>query len=157
MKVTDKLTFDQYWNSSRFAVKRPVRNGSVVMAVGDNIYHRNSCGAWIQADSHHSLPDGTPDVSNLQRDTSADAVLLSDCFYYFGREAPTIPPKVLSDLGYKNIRDYRKFSLARVTPLLDEVRRLGRRNYVLADPFDFERARSRFSAGTDRITDDPVR
>ena len=29
-------------------------------------------GAWLQLDSHHSNPDGTPNPLNVAKDTSAD-------------------------------------------------------------------------------------
>jgi hypothetical protein len=45
MQITKKLSFDEYWSDSRYAVKKPVRNGSRTMLVGDNIYHRDSKSA----------------------------------------------------------------------------------------------------------------
>ena len=42
MKVSEILNFDKYWSDKRFRVKKPVRNGSPVMMVGDNIYHRDA-------------------------------------------------------------------------------------------------------------------
>ena len=42
MRVTDALSFDQYWELPRYRCKRPVRNGSRRTMVGDNIYHHDS-------------------------------------------------------------------------------------------------------------------
>jgi Nucleotide modification associated domain 2 len=39
IRVTEKLTFNDYWTNPAFLDKRPVRNGSQKMMVGDNIYH----------------------------------------------------------------------------------------------------------------------
>src|SRR5579871_6946909 len=65
MKVTQALSFNEYWEDHSFLDKRPVRNGSRAMMVGDNIYHRNGNEeGWIQLDSHHSLPDGSPNELN---------------------------------------------------------------------------------------------
>ena len=62
------------------------------MMIGDNIYHRVSkSGKWHQADSHHSQPDGTPDLYNVGQDTSTNRVLLSHHFFYFGSKAPVVP------------------------------------------------------------------
>ena len=70
MRVTETLSFDQYWLDPRFEVKKPLRNGSRVMMLGDNIYHRREVGKdWLQEDSHHSRPDGSPDASNIKTDT----------------------------------------------------------------------------------------
>lgn len=152
MEVTAKMTFTEYWDAPEFLMKRPLRNGSLTMAVGDNIYHKTAAGSWVQADSHHSHPDGTQNLANVRVDTSADAVLASSNFYYFGQAAPRIPAKVLTDLGYRNGRGHKHFPLLAMMPLLDEIRRVGRRNYLMADPFDFARARGRYSAATNRIS-----
>jgi hypothetical protein len=41
MQVTGSLSFDEYWSDPTYLDKRPVRNGSKKMLVGDNIYHHN--------------------------------------------------------------------------------------------------------------------
>lgn len=151
MEVTRKMTFDEYWEAPEFLIKRPVRNGSLTMAVGDNIYRRIGPGKWAQADSHHSHRDGTANVSNVRVDTSADAVLVSSRYYYFGGAAPDVS-NALSAVGYRNSRGHRHFPLSQLMPLLDEIRRQGRPNYLMGDPFDFDRARGRYSAGTNRVT-----
>jgi hypothetical protein len=84
MQVTEKLTYNEYWADPRFLVKRPVRNGSSKMMVGDNIYYRDSDSApWQQADSHHSHADGSINQLNLARDTQSDKVLISQHFFSF--------------------------------------------------------------------------
>ena len=104
MKATEIITFDEYWENNRFSLKKPVRNGSPVMMVGDNIYHRESKNSpWIQEDSHHSNQDGSMNLDNFQRDTKSYKVLISKLFYYFGSEAPTVD---LNSIGYTNNRGY---------------------------------------------------
>ena len=94
MKVTKKTTFDEYWENPEYLCKRPVMNGSVKTMYGDNIYHHDEKGNWIQEDSHHSLPGGKVNIENLKRDTSeSDAVLLSTEFFYFGKNMVDIPLK----------------------------------------------------------------
>lgn len=90
MQVTEKLTFNEYWASARFLYKRPVMNGSLKQMYGDNIYVERD-GEWIQADSHHSHEDGSPNVHNIRRDTQHPFVLISEHFYYYGGEATPIP------------------------------------------------------------------
>jgi len=153
MKVTEMSTFDEYWSDSRFISKRPLRNGSSVMMVGDNIYHRNDgIGAWIQADSHHSNPDGSPNMTNLETDTRSANVLISTHFYYFGSCAP---PVDLKSIGFKNIRNYRKFSLNddAVKGLIESIETENQkdRNLVMADPFDFTRAAERVDQATGKF------
>ncbi len=91
MRVDEILTFDAYWNDPRFARKRPDRRGSVKRAYGDNIYHRDSSGQWVQEDSRHSLSDGNPNQGHIDKDTGADAVLASQQYTYWGDRGPDIP------------------------------------------------------------------
>lgn len=95
MKVDEAMEFETYWADPRFRAKRPVLNGSLKQLYGDNIYHR-SRGRWIQEDSHHSLARGRPNAANVANDTSADRVLLSRTFVYYGASAPALPRRFRS-------------------------------------------------------------
>ncbi|WP_348814675.1 hypothetical protein NFG57_15145 [Halomonas sp. H10-59] len=109
MKVTEKLDFEQYWNDKRFSLKKPIRNGSHLQMLGDNIYHKDMTGDWVQEDSHHSNPDGTMNVINRDIDTGrCDKVLVSECFIYFGAAAASID---LDSIRHFRIRDFKKTSL----------------------------------------------
>jgi hypothetical protein len=155
MKITNAISFDAYWSDSLHRDKKPVRNGSQKMMVGDNIYHFNAQSqAWVQTDSHHSNPDGTANLHNVATDTSADRVLLSDHFFYFGRGAPAVPGPVLEALRFRNGRNYRVYDEADSKEFLDWLRQeFGTSlNLVLFDPFDFEKSDKRYSAATNRIT-----
>lgn len=99
MRVDEIMQFDDYWHDERFAAKRPVRRGSMRQRYGDNIYHRDDEGNWVQADSRHSLDDGTPNPDHIAKDTKADAVLLSRDYVYYGRVAPEIPAQFRSWRG----------------------------------------------------------
>lgn len=90
MQVDETLTFDQYWNDRRFICKKPVFNKGVIHMYGDNIYHRED-GGWVQEFSHHSMPDGSTNYTNLHRDTGTDRVLIAKKFFYFGNNAIDIP------------------------------------------------------------------
>lgn len=94
MIVDEVLTFDEYWNDERFQVKKPVMNSSMMMAYGDNIYHRPQPDEdYVQSHSHHSYEDGTTNEDHLQRDTQhTNRVLLGTKFSYFGEEGPVLPP-----------------------------------------------------------------
>lgn len=93
MRVAQTLTYDQYWRDERFRVKKPNLRGSWKQAFGDNIYHKARYGHWIQANSHHSHPDGTPNPNNIEHDTQAPRVLIGEPFAYWGRSGPKIPQK----------------------------------------------------------------
>lgn len=92
MQVDEIMSFDEYWEDERFRCKRPVFNKSVKQMYGDNIYHHVD-GRWIQEFSHHSLPDGSTNYINLNRDTGTDRVLIAREFYYFGNNAIDLPKR----------------------------------------------------------------
>lgn len=154
MKVSEILTFNEYWSDVRFNRKRPVRNGSLVMMVGDNIYHQESeSDTWIQEDSHHSNPDGTTNQKNLATDTSADKVLVSNHFYYFGKSALPID---LASIGYKNhIGESKKLITSEdVATFFYELAQQNNcgMNLVLDDPFDFSSAQKRVDQASGKIS-----
>lgn len=90
MQITEILTFNQYWNDERFKEKKPYLLGSKKQAYGDNIYFCDR-GSWHQENSHHSLPNGVPNPSNVEHDTRVDRVLISTQFQYWGGSGPMIP------------------------------------------------------------------
>lgn len=155
MKVSEKLTFQQYWDDSRFVNKKPLRNGSRVRMVGDNIYHKDKSTNWLQEDSHHSNEDGSINKSNLKRDTGqTNLVLVSDCFIYFGSESQVIDLDVLS---YRRIRDYRKIELHKYPAALRYLQSFvdfnrEAMNMVLGDPCDFSNSSARVDQRTGVVT-----
>jgi hypothetical protein len=96
MKVEEILTFEEYWADIRFGYKKPVLNGSLSAMYGDNIYHKDDDGNWIQEDSAHSLPNGEINIGHLKKDISGKNVLIGQEFYYFGDNAPFLPNDIHS-------------------------------------------------------------
>lgn len=110
MRVAGKCTFQDYWDNPRFKVKRPFFGSSLERAYGDNIYHHNDNGHWLQERSHHSFSNGTLNELNKTRDTGSDNVLWGEDFVYFGCQAPLIPEVFRSFAGddlYPNGRSHR--------------------------------------------------
>jgi Nucleotide modification associated domain 2 len=154
MCVTEKLTFNDYWSSSAFLDKKPVRNGSQKMMVGDNIYRFDTAAnEWCQADSHHSHADGSINLDNLARDTKSDNVLISQHFFYFGRQAPAVPSNLLDAMGYKNRRAHWVFKDTETDGLIKWLQSSfpNLLNQVIGDPFDFDKSQKRYSAGNNKI------
>ncbi|RKT46644.1 hypothetical protein [Thiocapsa rosea] len=151
MKVTEKISFQSYWDDARFSLKKPLRNGSRVLMLGDNIYHKNEMGEWLQEDSHHSNPDGTPNLGNLHRDTKhSDQVIISRYFLYFGSQAQTVD---LESIAYGRIRNYKKTSLsdsAAARRLISAIIRDNRSNInlIVSDPCQFLDSHQRVDQGT---------
>jgi hypothetical protein len=97
MRVTGAMTFNQYWAGVRFQGKKPNLQGSKKQAFGDNIYSKSPhAKKWCQANSHHSLTDGSPNPSNIAADTKTDRVLVSDDFVYWGGAGPRLPQRFLN-------------------------------------------------------------
>lgn len=154
MRVTEKLSFNQYWSNPEYFDKKPVRTGSSKMMVGDNIYHRDTGSQWQQIDSHHSNIDGSVNLHNLLNDTQSDQMLVSKYFFYFGKNAPLVPQELLAAIGYQNKRNYRVFDETEARPLISWIEQTYQTNLnrVLGDPFDFEASEKRYSAGNNKIT-----
>jgi len=155
MKVTEKISFQEYWDNSRYSMKKPLRNGSSVRMLGDNIYHKDAKGNWIQEDSHHSNPDGTINLENLDRDTRSDKVLISGYFLYFG--AAAIPIDLDSIEYHHRIRDFRKIKLTEsnnggklVTSIMTKYHH--NLNMVVSDPCQFKDSHKRVDQATGKIS-----
>lgn len=92
MQVEEKITFNEYWNDSRFQYKKPILNGSLAQMYGDNIYYQDNNKNWVQIDSAHSNDDGTINFIHLDRDVSGKYVLISkENFFYWGDNAIEVP------------------------------------------------------------------
>jgi Nucleotide modification associated domain 2 len=155
MLVTEKVTFDEYWGNPVYLDKKPVRNGSNKMMVGDNIYHRDGTnGKWNQENSHHSNVDGSVNLDNLEADTKTDTVLLSRHFFYFGSHAPEVAPNILASLGFANSRGHRVFDIDKCDELLSWLQSTygAFLNVVQGDPFDFSDSHRRYSARNNKIS-----
>jgi len=98
MRVTEVVSFDEYWMDSRFKKKKPAcRSRNSVRKYGDNIYRALQKGCFLQLPSEHSNDDGTEDLEKKQRDLSGRNVLVSNEFVYYGAEAIALP-KRFSDI-----------------------------------------------------------
>ena len=131
MKVTEAMTFDDYWDDARYQYKKPHFNAGKKHGYGDNIYHRVA-GKWRQLDSHHSHANGSPNANNIVNDTQVDRVLLSTDFVYWGGSGPKIPQHLKKYHGQPLliVRGYRRhFAPGHEEALVDWIRSLGEVGY----------------------------
>jgi hypothetical protein len=110
MRVSMKLSYNDYWSSSDFQYKKPIMNGSLKQMYGDNIYFKDpKNGIWFQANSHHSFANGLINEKNLNRDTKGKYVLIAEEFYYFGGDPIDIPFGLKSEfsigIGHKKMKE----------------------------------------------------
>ena len=112
MEVEKIITFDQYWDDSQYSIKKPIIGGTHKMFFGDNIYHKDCNGEFIQENSHHSNPDGSTNEDNLVRDTgTTENVLISTKYVYFGKDAATPPDHVTVHLSEEFPKDVRQYNI----------------------------------------------
>ena len=106
MKVTEKMSFNNYWADRRFQSKKPDMQSSLKRTVGDNVY-RFDGGNWWQADSVHSYEHGGQNSVTRDKDTNSDNVLISESFVYYGGDGFILPDELLgkgicAGRGYKS-------------------------------------------------------
>ena len=119
MKISEVLTYDQYWNDIRFQKKKPIMSVSKKQMYGDNIYHTSfATGEIVQEYSHHSYPDGGTNLLNYNRDVPGENVLISNNYWYWGREAIKIPSQLLKLAAVK--RGHRVFENAAFVSEVDK-------------------------------------
>ena len=155
MKITQIVPFNEYWLNPEFNDKKPIRNGSKKMMLGDNIYFYNSENSiWLQAHSHHSLADGSVNNFNLERDTKSSNVLISKHYYYFGKSAPIIPANLLSSVGYRNMVGHRVYDYNIASQIIKWIENnyCQSLNFVLSEPFNFDKGDAHYSVETNKIT-----
>ncbi len=100
MRVTETMTFNEYWENKKFHSKKANLRGSKKQAFGDNIYFKNEENEWEQLNSHHSHANGKPNRNNIHRDTQIDKILVSEDYAYWGDCGPKIPSKFREWPGY---------------------------------------------------------
>ena len=83
------------------------------------IYHTSfATGEIVQEYSHHSYPDGGTNLLNYNRDVPGENVLISNNYWYWGREAIKIPSQLLKLAAVK--RGHRVFENAAFVSEVDK-------------------------------------
>ena len=94
MKVTDKITYYDYWNDPLFKMKRPNLSSILIIdKAGDNIYKPIHQDAKFNCD-FEQIPNMNHTESNKTDDLRGVYVLISNCFYYFGSSPVELDPKI---------------------------------------------------------------
>ncbi len=138
MRVTETMTFNEYWEDERFERKKPNLRGSLKQGYGDNIYFKDDTG-WRQQDSHHSYSDGESNKHNIRHDTQTDRILCSTEYAYWGGCGPEIPQKFKNYDGcdIRAIRGYKcRFPEELVNSFVTWFRSLNVSGY-LNDPLEW--------------------
>lgn len=91
MKVSEVISLQEYWEDPRFEYKKPVMSGTLSTMFGDNFYHLDDKGNWVQEDCAHRNTNGKFNDKHKKDDIGGVNALISEQFYYFGDNAPQIP------------------------------------------------------------------
>ena len=95
MKVSEIIDLNSYWHDPRFEYKKPIMNGTLTTMFGDNFYYLDENANWVQEDCAHRNIDGIYNDEHIRKDTGGKNALISELFYYFGRNAPQIPENLV--------------------------------------------------------------
>ena len=104
MRVTEKMSFDGYWNDPRFLDKKPIKCAERMWRCGDNIYSADPCTGERRSVewSFHCKPD------EKCKDSNSDWVLISNDFVYWGGGGPCFPEFNGISILFQG-RGYKKF------------------------------------------------
>lgn len=107
MKITDIKSFKEYWEENKFKVKKYYpKSKQRKFRRGDNIYKPNSLYEF----GFEQIPNKCHNEKNIKDDLSGENVLISEHFYYFGRNAllldKEIRPKVPKGSAKEGVRTY---------------------------------------------------
>lgn len=112
MKVTERLALGEYWEDGRFDDRKPYRTSRP-----DNIYRPNAGGKPIQVPNRVHMPE------HASTDVSGRNVLLSQRFWYFGRNSVPIPTHLVhlvhSTVGHSVDKHRRPDDLLQLEQWLD--------------------------------------
>lgn len=83
-KVTDRISYNEYWNNPIYKCKIPDLNSSkTVDKAGDNIYKPIKDNPLLNSD-YIQIKNMNHGESDKNHDLDGNYVLISDCFFYFG-------------------------------------------------------------------------
>lgn len=110
MKVTDKISFVEYWQNSEYKERKPqIDSDYILKKRGDNIYMPIVTKPMVYSD-FKQIPNLNHTEKNQKKDLSGKYVLISKKFYYFGSEPIDIPenirPKVPNGQSSHGVRTH---------------------------------------------------
>ena len=94
MRIDKTIPLEEYFNTIEFQNKKPTpeinKLHNLANDYGDNIYYRDHHGMFQQ------LQNGNHDEDHMPQDTEGLNVLISDTFYYFGRNCPVLEADLIN-------------------------------------------------------------
>ena len=87
MRVTERMDHDRYFRDTRFSGKKVADPENPPSCCGDNMYFLDGSMRW----NRDPLSFRHAEVWRVKKDLAGKHVLISDEFYYFGKQAPLMP------------------------------------------------------------------
>lgn len=139
MYVSEVLTLGDYFEDARYQAKKPnFKSDDRHDWMGDNIYERKSGNEYIQHLAYFHIPDRTAQQLQMKQQTDlvrGQNVLLSDKYWYFGANSPTLPPE-LDFLHERLRRGHRVFESSAVAKFEKSARHLLKNSFIQGEPRD---------------------
>jgi len=86
MQISEILSFDSYYQATRFQDKKPEIKGNWQQRVGDNMYYQDRDGNWQQ---HPTLHHRQKEI--IRKGLKHPYVFIGSKFFYFGENAIGFP------------------------------------------------------------------
>jgi len=99
MELSERLNLNDYFNDSRFQLKKPKLNGDWKERCGDNFYSQKEDGTWQQ--HRNRFHNG---ISYLKKDTRRPNMFVGERFWYLGKSSVIPPREFLSIIGGRSIQ-----------------------------------------------------
>ena len=99
MEVLQRIHMDSYFRDLRFAAKKPNLRGTWQERCGDNFYYLKPDNTWEQLRNRFH-----PKTRYMAKDTRNPYVFVSRHFWYFGRDAVSVPKQYVPLIGGRGIR-----------------------------------------------------
>ena len=94
MKVTDKISYQEYWHNPIYDRKKPdLLSPHTIDKAGDNIYQPLKDNPLLSSD-FQQIENKNHKEWDQMHDLSGKFVLISECFYYFGAASIVIPKDI---------------------------------------------------------------
>lgn len=131
MEVTEKLSYEQYFNDERFECKIP-SDHSLIAKTGDNIYQPLVTG-------FRQLKNWSHENKHMNHDLKGEFVLLSTEFFYFGSGAIPVDSFKIQRPRFQSAHGVKTDNETEITRLWDYLKANYQQNIALHQPHSWKK------------------
>ena len=150
MRIKETMTFDKYWKDKRFSKKKPNKK-SIKEKCGDNIYYKGRNGRYKQVLNYcHEKGD-------KRHDTKTENVLISDYFFYFGKNHIVLPEIFKKSIN-KKLRNYQYKGLEKAGgELINCLKKRYKKGRCNNTPIDYEKIKNECVVSSRKTKKPPIK